>query len=74
MQLQPHLTHPFHEGGQHEMGLGLADAVHHHVVHVALELDPVELLDRAPARALEESAGPALPESRLPPDPVLRRH
>ncbi len=31
MQLQPHLAHPFHEGGQHPMGLSLADAVHHRV-------------------------------------------
>jgi hypothetical protein len=43
MQLQPHLAHPFHEGGQHPMGLGLADSVHHRVVHVALEPDSREL-------------------------------
>ena len=40
MQLQPHRAHPFHEGGQHPMGLGLADAVHHCIIHVAFEPDP----------------------------------
>lgn len=43
MQLQPHLTHPFPESRQHLSGLGLADAVHHRVIHIPLKPDAGKL-------------------------------